>query len=656
MKKILAKSIFFYFCLVFFFAINSGFAKFQKVECVSGNCNLNLFVDEDDLLKNYSHQGESINLKLDAKKVDVSNNFSKTFKLITYEQKNGLNDVLSVTNVLFPKHRFKLENLKTDIKIRPFLGNKTLLIGLHNSAGQLLSTYRINMHGTGNISPKNNLNKNSTISFECIDSAINDCNLQKLFFNKVFFEASKNQKSKDTYVIKNPDNTYTVEIPIVSPFGHKHIKTVVDNKAVDNNSGVSPNSNLNGFVETLNAEVVNLIEANERAIFDMDEANKQIEIGFDNNFPVMSLDNAGNIGIGNDDPQTRLDIKASNGLAPLNFAAQTLVNPIVNGAFEFDGNELYFSINGNRYFIVRDPNSATISNTSATPPNFVTSVSDTDKLGGQNASYYSNASSLNTGTLNIARLPSNLGAFKLRNVSANKFLTLQGGHDIILRSQADSNIDLPNKNGTLLTTAEVVLAPGSVTTAKVLNGTILNEDIADNTITGADILNIDAAKFSSGTFSNSVLPNREIAEINNLQTELNNRISKSSDIVDNLNSTSTDKVLSANQGRVIKQLIDSYTNNYASTNQALADVNLDFTAFHNVLSKTLSSNTSFTASNLKQGHKIILLMSGNFTPSFPSNFQFIQGTYNPIKNNVLEFEVASTISGSEKVWVKVLSN
>ena len=71
--------------------------------------------------------------------------------------------------------------------------------------------------------------------------------------------------------------------------------------------------------------------------------------------------------------------------------------------------------------------------------------------------------------------------------------------------------------------------------------------------------------------------------------------------------------------------------------------------------KTLTANESFTAINFNQGHKIILLMNGNFTPSFPSNFSFIKGAYDPTKNNILEFEVASDINGSEKVFVSVIS-
>jgi hypothetical protein len=286
----------------------------------------------------------------------------------------------------------------------------------------------------------------------------------------------------------------------------------------------------------------------------------------------------------------------------------------------------------------------------------VATIPDTDKLAGQPAAFYTNATNLNSGLLDTARLPTNLGAFRLRNVNPSKSLFLQGADNVIFRSQADSNLTLPNKNGTLLTLADINLGVGTVTTAKVVNGTILPEDITNNSVTGLDISGVDASKFTTGLFSNAVLPNYEISEVNNLLTELNNRISKTADIVNNLTSTNTDKALSANQGRLMKQLIDSYAFSYSSVNQSLGSNDLSFDAFHSVFLKTLTSNANFTASNLKQGHRVILLMNGSFIPSFPSTFKFVQGAYDPSKSNILEFEVASNTPGSERVFVKVLSN
>ena len=260
-QKSVSKSLFqvlaiLYFCSVFLLNTQPCSADFIKTSCISGNCNLSLSVEDKDTIKDYSRENETINLQLDARDVDVDvdvdANFSKTFKLIAYEQVNGLNNVLSVTNVLFPKQRFKEKTLKTGIKVRPFQGNKQLYVGLHNSAGQLLTTFRLNVSGSGFFVAKNNLNKNASIDFSCPDATITDCNIQRLFFNKVFFETNRDQKARDTYVVKNTDNTYTVEVPLVSSLGRREIKNVVKNGALNTGGVPVPNSSLNNFVEVLN--------------------------------------------------------------------------------------------------------------------------------------------------------------------------------------------------------------------------------------------------------------------------------------------------------------------------------------------------------------------------------------------------------------------
>ena len=70
-------------------------------------------------------------------------------------------------------------------------------------------------------------------------------------------------------------------------------------------------------------------------------------------------------------------------------------------------------------------------------------------------------------------------------------------------------------------------------TNDVINANIQTVDIANNSITEADILDLNANQFISGVFSESVLPNRDISEVLNLNTELDGKISKSTEIVDN---------------------------------------------------------------------------------------------------------------------------
>lgn len=646
--------------ILLLFLLFAGFglaaeARFVDTSCVSGNCGINLDINNDDLSINFANERPLIRLRLNANNINVDANFSKTFKILAYEQTGSGNNVLSVSNILFPRKRFKNNQLITRIKLRPFVGAKQIFIGLHNSSGALISTYRVNINGSGSVAVANNLNKNPLIDYSCPDLSINQCNRESLFFNKIVFETNTDQNARETYVLKNNDGTYTVEIPLISSLGRKRIKNVVRNS---NNAGFpTPTNTPQNIINTLNATTVVMPDGSEQATLNFDQINNKFALGFDNLNNVFTIDSEGNIGIGTNSPRASLEIAATDGsVTPLKIGSGTLNNNLLNGSFEFDGNELYFTLNGQRYFVVRDPNSSSLSGTGpVTPPNFVNSVAETDRLGAQLPTFYQNASNINAGTLSTARLPANLGAFSLRNILNNRHLTLDGGHDIIIRSQADSTLTLPDHDGTLATLSDLNLGSISVTTADVINGNIQTIDIADNSITEADINDLNASQFISGSFSNSVLPNRDIANITNLSTELDNRISKSTEIIDNLNSTDTDKVLSANQGRVIKELIDNFSSDFSTSFNALPGNELSFADFNTVYTKTLTANENFTAINFNQGHKVILLMSGNFTPSFPSNFVFIKGAYDPSKSNIMEFEVASDINGSEKVLVSVIS-
>ena len=81
---------------------------------------------------------------------------------------------------------------------------------------------------------------------------------------------------------------------------------------------------------------------------------------------------------------------------------------------------------------------------------------------------------------------------------------------------------------------------------------------------------------------------------------------------------------------------------------------IDFTAQHNYFTKVMTSNTSFSASNLKQGHKYFLRLSGFFAPSFPSYFINVDSTqYIAGSDNLIEMEVLDDSIGTPLVKLRV---
>ena len=229
---------------------------------------------------------------------------------------------------------------------------------------------------------------------------------------------------------------------------------------------------------------------------------------------------------------------------------------------------------------------------------------------------------------------------------------MQGSHNITLTSQNNSEYILPI-SGTLATTDDL-LPDNSITTNNIINGTIQGIDIANNTLDDSKIAaDLSATKVTSGIINKSRLPNRDIVNINNLTTILAGKLLKL-DIRNNLISTNVDKPLSANQGKVLKDLLDSKTQ-FTTDKQILSSANLDFTKKQSFLTKIMTANTTFAASNLKQGNRILLELSGNFDIILPNYFQTLTGAYDATKVNLIELEVINDSLTTPLVYVRIFN-
>ena len=100
-------------------------AKFIDTTCVSGNCSINLRVNDKDLSINFEREDPLLRLQVNANNVDVEANFSRTFKILAYEQNETGNHVLSVSNVLLPP----LVNFVPKLFLKVLYSNEDPLIG-----------------------------------------------------------------------------------------------------------------------------------------------------------------------------------------------------------------------------------------------------------------------------------------------------------------------------------------------------------------------------------------------------------------------------------------------------------------------------------------------------------------------------------------------
>ena len=85
---------------------------------------------------------------------------------------------------------------------------------------------------------------------------------------------------------------------------------------------------------------------------------------------------------------------------------------------------------------------------------------------------------------------------------------------------------------------------------------------------------------------------------------------------------------------------------------ALSGTSIDWSAAA-IFTKTLSTGTTFTFSNLQLNKVITLVITGNYTLSLPSYCKRISGTYDGAVSNYIQLHCTNATSSSEEVWYTI---
>jgi len=637
-----------------------------NLECLAGNCGLDLKISVEDLNQDLNEEAPHILCTLDTRPLQVNN--SPTYRILVYEIVSNQNRIIADTKIDFPTYRANIKDQKVILRLIPRNGARQLYIAVHDSAGSLATLYRANVNSAGQFTGNSTLSTSSFVSgtsllsdtssssateivpgYRCNNSGLDDCNVEALFFKKLIFESDRRRKANQTYIVNESDNAYRVQIPVQAGRGRERKIRPAPKFIIDDDITVTTvPETLSSPLLTTNTLRIGLNP--DHADLTYSASADELTISVNDASPVLRVKRSGELAIKtNTNAQSQLEIGASS-IPPIALDSADLATSLMDGAFEFTGNGLYFTSAGVRRFILLDPvnpNAPT-----GTPTTNLIGSLDANLLDNKSPSFFTNATNINAGTLSQDRLPADIGAIFLKNELANKNLVMAGSHNIVLVSQGNSDYTLP-LSGTLATTDDL-LPNNSVTTGNIINGTIQGIDIADNSLDDSKIAaDLSANKVISGVINKNRLPNRDIANINNLSTVLNNKVLKF-DIVNNLISTNTDKPLSANQGKVLKDLLDSKSQ-FTTDKQILSGFNLDFNFNQSFLTKAMTANTTFTASNLKQGNRILLELSGNYNIVLPSYFQTLRGAYDGTKVNLLELEVIDDSISNPLVYVSIFN-
>ena len=681
-NRSLIKLLVFIFLALITNNFNQAKAAFVPVQCQSGACNLNLRINDNDISKVFPEAYPGFRIRLDLRPLRVNSVDSDHFRIFVYENTSSGVNIISSLNIKFPRKRSKLRNSLVIIDIPEFIGTKVFSLDIYKNNGDLSSTYRTTLNGFGNINSSTqntqgiiygqnlsglvpsstgfNLASNILETRTCPDDSFSDCNLEELFFHNFSVEASTIQEARQMTLLKEEDGTIKLRVPVVASrrLRSKRISSVKKDEFISaDDPNVNPDPSLvnNQPVSISQVDELNIGVSGDASNFSIDPVNDELELSINNSAANLSFKN-NSIGFDSTNHLAALDLErgTETNKPSIKLNNSPISNPPRNGSFEYSNNNLYFTANGVRELIVLDPSNQ-FSPNSINVDVKANLAGNANTLGNNSSSFFTNASNLNSGTISINHLPTITQIERLFNENTSKSMVLTGADDILMTSQADVNLTLPS-SGTLATTNDlpITIPVNSIDSAKIIDDNLLSEDFSDNSITNDKIASLNASIINIGTVDIARLPNRDISDITNLTTELNDKL-EITGIEDNLSSTNTNTALSANQGKVLKDLIDLLGNGFGTVNQNLSSTDIDFQEYHSVFTKTIDQNETFTAINLQQGHRAYLILQGEFNANFPSYFNLLQGTYNPEAINVIQLDVINDQARSELVHMKIFN-
>jgi hypothetical protein len=271
-----------------------------------------------------------------------------SFTLKVYEIKNGQRVFL--TSQSLSLLRGAINNRILSISAGTFeSASKNLEFELLDTENNLVGVYQATINATNLGAQPSQDSGLDTSDASCSGTSFGDCQISK-FFDKVQFRVQR-QRQASISVYKDTNNIYTVNIPVPrNAFKFYKGSRFRGFKAPAGSGGTG---NISNFGDVISATEFRAGPAGTgstdhgRITYDPDK--NQLEIGFATSSNSFNFGDNGRFGLGVDNPKGFIHIAPGNASTPsLVLEPGTLVNPLVNGAIEFDGNNLYFTKNNSR--------------------------------------------------------------------------------------------------------------------------------------------------------------------------------------------------------------------------------------------------------------------------------------------------------------------
>ena len=336
-------------------AQNNRYLALEKV--VAKNPDLDLFINEKSQTIDLART-QNIRVRIKAK--DLYNSIDRTasFKISVYENKGSERKFISSQQLSIFKgfKRSRVLSISAGEFTSP---TKNLEFDIYDTAGNIINTYKTTISAINIESQVSGSTGINIAEANCDGETFGECQIDYLL-QRVQFEA-KPQRQASTRVVKTNDGLYKVTFPFPRN-KFKFLGRKVRRKTKDNIGGGDPTNNNGGdigdFGETLNISTINFGDSLAESQFIT--YGPDGDLIFNDN---LFLDLQGKLGIGVQTPLAWLHVKNGSSLYPsIKIGRGPLTTVPVDGALEFDGTNLYFTVGTTRNVLGAGSGGGTIIN------------------------------------------------------------------------------------------------------------------------------------------------------------------------------------------------------------------------------------------------------------------------------------------------------
>ncbi len=321
-------------------AAKNRYIALEKV--VIKNPDLDLFINEKSQTIDLAR---TQNIRVRVKAKDLYNSIDRiaSFKISIFENNGTTRKFLSSQQLSVFKgfKRSRVLSISAGDFTSP---TKNIEFDIYDTAGNVINTYKTTISAINIESQVSGSTGINIAEAECDGETFGECQIDYLL-QRVQFEA-KPQRQASTRVVKTNDGLYKITFPFPRN-QFKFLGRKVRRKTKDNfetGPGDGTGAGVNDFGETLNISTINIGDSLSESQFITYGANG--ELIFNDN---LFLDLEGKLGVGVNPPLAWLHVRNGDALYPsVKIGQGPLTTLPVDGAIEYDGTNLYFTVGSTR--------------------------------------------------------------------------------------------------------------------------------------------------------------------------------------------------------------------------------------------------------------------------------------------------------------------